>query len=181
MKNKKVLAFVDPKEETEKLKRRFDELLKKSNKSEPDVKDVDALRELLQENRGQDLHGDVLEIMGMAESYLLQEGSPLGRSGMNEIIREQQRDLRQRLGFDDVPEMEKLLIAHVALCWLRLGLLEISYTRVMSKSTSLALNMYWEKRLTLAQRRYTRACETLELVRKMARSSPALRLAKTGT
>jgi len=34
--------------------------------------------------------------------------------------------------------------------------------------------MYWEKRLTAAQRRFTRACETLARVRKLSRNTPAL-------
>jgi len=175
------LTLVDPKAETEKLKRRLDKLIKKTNRTEPGEKDVDTLRDFLRENRGPDLLDNILEIMGVAESFLLQEGSPLGKSGMNEIIREQQRDLRQRLGYDEASEMEKLLITHVALCWLRLGFLEVSYTRVQGHSTSIPLCMFWEKRLTLAQRRYTRACETLEQVRRLARTRPALRLGKTGT
>jgi hypothetical protein len=36
------------------------------------------------------------------------------------------------------------------------------------------LGMYWEKRLTAAQRRFTRACETLARVRKLSRNTPAL-------
>ena len=33
---------------------------------------------------------------------------------------------------------------------------------------------YWEKRLSAAQKRFTRACETLTRVRKLSRKTPAL-------
>ncbi|HEV8136372.1 MAG TPA: hypothetical protein VGP85_16955 [Pyrinomonadaceae bacterium] len=44
----------------------------------------------------------------------------------------------------------------------------------MAQSITLTLGMYWEKRLSAAQRRFTRACETLARVRKLSRNTPAL-------
>jgi hypothetical protein len=44
----------------------------------------------------------------------------------------------------------------------------------MKQSISLPLAMYWEKKLTAAQKRFTRACETLARVRKLSRNTPAL-------
>ena len=38
----------------------------------------------------------------------------------------------------------------------------------------LTYGMYWEKRLSAAQMRFTRACETLARVRKLSRNTPAL-------
>jgi hypothetical protein len=43
----------------------------------------------------------------------------------------------------------------------------------MKQSHTLTLGMYWEKRLSAAQRRFTRACETLARVRKLS-NTPAL-------
>jgi hypothetical protein len=40
----------------------------------------------------------------------------------------------------------------------------------MKQSITLTLGMYWEKRLSAAQRRFTRACETLARVRKLSRN-----------
>ena len=47
-------------------------------------------------------------------------------------------------------------------------------TGTMAQSVTLTLGMYWEKRLSAAQRRFTRACETLARVRKLSRNTPAL-------
>ena len=46
----------------------------------------------------------------------------------------------------------------------------------MSQLITLTLGMYWEKRLSAAQKHFTRACETLARVRKLSRNTPALQL-----
>lgn len=178
MKKKTTLSLVDPKDETARLKARFDELFKKTNKTDPKETDVEAFRELLSNNPEQELFEQVAGVMGLAESFLLQAGSPLS-PGLNEILREKQRVIRDKLGCAEASELEQLLISHAALCWLRLGLIELGYTRVMSQSITLTLGAYWEKRLTVAQRRFTRACETLERVRLLARSKQGLCMAET--
>jgi hypothetical protein len=72
------------------------------------------------------------------------------------------------------PLLEQLLIQQAALCWLKLDLAELSYSGTMKPSITLTLGIYWERRLTAAQRRFTRACETLARVRKLSRITPAL-------
>lgn len=67
-------------------------------------------------------------------------------------------------------------LKQAALCWLKLSLVELSYSSVMKQSISLTLGVYWEKRLTSAQRRFTRSCETLARVRKLSRNTPALQV-----
>jgi hypothetical protein len=84
--------------------------------------------------------------------------------------------LKKDLGSDGAPMLEQLLIQHAALCWLRLNLTELGYSSAMSQSISLTLGVYWEKRLTAAQKRFTRACETLTRVRKWSRTTPALQV-----
>lgn len=54
------------------------------------------------------------------------------------------------LGYDDAPLLEKLLIQQAALCWLKLNLVELSYSGTMAQSITLTLGMYWEKRLSAA-------------------------------
>jgi hypothetical protein len=178
VKKRTALTLVDPKDETEKLKKLFDELLQKTNKNYPKDSDVAAFRKLLGDNPNLKLYERTVGVMGYAESFLLQVGSPLS-PGLNEVLREKQREIRKRLGYDEASEMEKLLITHAALCWLRLGLIEIGYSNVMSQSITLTLGAYWEKRLLMAQKRFERACEALERVRRLARTAPGLRLAGT--
>ncbi len=42
----------------------------------------------------------------------------------------------------------------------------------MKQSITLGLGLYWEKRLMMAQRRFTKACESLARVRRLSRRIP---------
>jgi hypothetical protein len=79
--------------------------------------------------------------------------------------------LKKELGADEAPLLEQLLIQQAALRWLKLNLVELGYSSTMKQSITLTLGVYWEKRLTAAQRRFTRACETLARVRKLSRNT----------
>jgi len=57
---------------------------------------------------------------------------------------------------------------------MQLSIVELQYSHVMKQSITLTLGIFWEKRLSAAQRRFTRACETLARVRKLSRNTPAL-------
>ncbi len=72
------------------------------------------------------------------------------------------------LGADAAPALERLLIAHVAMCWLRLQQAEYHYSKQQGESVTLALAEYRERKLTTAQHRYLRACESLARVRRLA-------------
>jgi hypothetical protein len=84
--------------------------------------------------------------------------------------------LKKDLENEGAPLLEQLLIQHAALCWLKLNLVELSYSNAMKQSITLTLGMYWEKRLTAAQKRFTRACETLTRVRRWSRNTPAVQV-----
>lgn len=102
----------------------------------------------------------------------------------SELTRESTRrkieDIKAELGFEDAPPLERMLIDHAALCWLRLHVTEAIYTTrlLVSDSHSHDSGMYWERRLTGAQRRFTRALESLAKVRTL---SAATRLIESRT
>jgi hypothetical protein len=60
----------------------------------------------------------------------------------------------------------------VTLCWLNLNLLEYRHVNSMKQSITLTLGAYWDKRLSMSQRRFTRACESLARVRRLSRRIP---------
>jgi len=148
------------------IRDRFIELVHRTNKEKPRPADVEELRRALSEHRGLELWRSVSGIAQAAELTMLARASFL-TDAIRECWRERLRQVRLDLGFDDAPEAEKLLISHVALCWLRLNLVEHGYTSNTSGEHTLTAGVYWEKRLTAAQRRYTRAVETLAKVRTL--------------
>jgi hypothetical protein len=118
----------------------------------------------------------------LAESQALDTILSGSGQGMRECWRQRLQEMRVDLGYTESPALERLLIQQVTLCWLNLNLIEYRLTNVMKQSISFACGLYWEKRLTVAQRRFTRACETLTRVRKLSRDAPALQfnIAATG-
>lgn len=75
--------------------------------------------------------------------------------------------MRRELGFDEATPFEKALISHVALCWLRLRQTERYYTTGYNATFTTATGLFYEQRLSAAQRRYLRALTTLARIRKM--------------
>jgi len=93
--------------------------------------------------------------------------SSLAREAMGAIA----DTMRADLGYTDAPAIERGLIEHVVLCWLRLQDVEGRYTYALAKSQELPVAYWWERRLTGAQGRYMRAVESLARVRRMTRPS----------
>lgn len=154
------------------IRLKFRDLLEKTNKDHPRSQDVAALAALLNGNQGLQLRRDVLSAAQYAERAVIENSSSV--AGVKECWKQRLSSLRQELGYNEAPTLEKLLIQHAALPWLKLSLVELSYSHTMKQSITLTLGTYWEKRLTAAQRRFTRACETLARVRRLSRNTPAL-------
>jgi hypothetical protein len=156
----------------QKIRSKFRELLDKTNKEHPRPQDVKALSDLLHDNQSLELWRTVYSAGHFAEHTIIENAPAV--PGVKECWRLRLSSLRKELGYVGAPMLEQLLIQQAALCWLKLNVIELQYSNVMKQSITLTLGMYWEKRLTAAQRRFTRACETLARVRKLSRNVPAL-------
>ena len=161
-------VITDKAEETRKT---FRALLDKTNKENPQPKDVKALGDLLSGNRKLELWRDVLSAGHLAELMVIENAR--ATAGLKECWKHRLQTLKKELGSEGAPLLEQLLIQQAALCWLKLNLVELSYSGTMTQSITLTLGVYWEKRLSAAQRRFTRACETLARVSKL-RATPQL-------
>lgn len=75
--------------------------------------------------------------------------------------------MRDELGYENANALERSLIQHVVLCWLRLHDCELRYHTMMGSEPTIAQANYWEKKLSANQARYLRAVETLARVRKL--------------
>lgn len=82
-------------------------------------------------------------------------------------------DMRLDMGWDAASLVERSLIDHVVLTWLRLYVCELRYEALMNgNSLNLSQGVYWEKKLSSAQKRYLRAVETLARIRKLQQPAP---------
>ena len=150
----------------------FFQLVKKTNKKNPAKEDVVALRECLENHP--ELWREVGDLASLAALRLIEE--VCSTPAMKESMLAGRKALKEVLGYRFSNSLVQLLIEHVVLCWLRLNWIEYQYTNVTSHSITLTMAQHWEKRLSAAQHRYLRACESLARVRKLARNTPALQV-----
>ncbi len=111
-----------------------------------------------------------------AADVVLKADAQIVGDGLSLLWREQLRDMREALGYGEAAPLEKPLIDHACLCWVRLALMEIRYSGVVCASNTNAAVEHIEKRLTQAQKRFDRACETLARVRKLSRVTPKVQI-----
>lgn len=147
-------------------------IVAKTNKERPKSEDVSELRRMLQEDP------KLWKVAGDFSAHALHiitsdiEATPF----VVESVRAGIDKLKEDLGYELSPPLEKMLITQVTLCWLRLNMLEQTHWIKTWESHSTETGLYWDRRLITAQRRFTRACETLARVRKLSRNTAALQV-----
>jgi len=99
----------------------------------------------------------------------------MGDQALTQIaIEEYVLSVREEMGYNDAPIMEKLIIENIIISWLRVYFCESQLSFRMSGQVSMSVLEFWERRLTVSQRRYLAACESLAKIRKM--KIPAVQL-----
>lgn len=87
--------------------------------------------------------------------------------------------MKKDFGHAEASPVERLLIEHVVLCHARLGMIEHQHARAtrgwQTDSAHLAFCTYWDRRLTLAQKRFDRAITTLARTRYLLARADAAR------
>jgi hypothetical protein len=146
------------------------ELLTRLNtKKKPAPEDVKALQKWLQTHPSTwRVAGDLAQ---HAADALIAHASG-GHVIIEESLKAGRRAMLADLGYKEASALEQLLIEAVVLCWMRYTDTERRYESVIGEGLTLAQADWWERRLTAAQGRHLRACETLARVRKLLQRSP---------
>jgi hypothetical protein len=90
-------------------------------------------------------------------------------------------NLRRDLGEDTSSPLERVLIQECVCSYLNVNAIRFQYEERMAGSMSVGLAMYWEKKLTMAQRRLLKSTETLARVRKMRLPDLQVNIAMPGS
>jgi len=141
-------------------------LLAQIDQEDPSPLDLETLRMALCTEP--DLWRTVGDLVDQAVLEIVKNlnANPVAREFVKANYEGQKRDL----GYESAPPLERMLIQQVALTWLRLQILEQHYTQsTMTTANPLTRETgdFWDRRLSAAQRRHLRACETLARIRKM--------------
>lgn len=148
---------------------RLRDAVMKVDRENPTPQDIANLRAVL---RADPILGRVLFDLSQVNTDRLIESLAPDSVLVREAISVTVETMRDDLGYRQAPEMERLLIEHVALCWLRVQKVEGGYTAFLTqREVVIAQADWWERKLTAAHARYVRAVESLARVRRMARPS----------
>lgn len=86
---------------------------------------------------------------------------------------------KQGLGYADASPAEQMLIEHVVLCHARLGVVEWLHALATQGAHNRDAGLYWEQRLTMAQKRFDRAMITFARTRALLARADAARAQAT--
>lgn len=87
------------------------------------------------------------------------------------------KEIKQKLGYTESAELEKLLIENIVSTWLRLQWTDYQLSAFMGKDSVRFVELeFWERRLSMCQSRYLRACEMLARVRRLLAPRPTVQI-----
>ncbi len=140
------------------------DLIRKADKAKPSAAERAAFETLLREHPAVwRVAGDIMRIASdklvqdMESSYTTRKSLMAGKA-----------QLESDLARPGEGELERLLIQQVILTWLKLAYTEYHHEHyLIDGNTTIKVADFWERRLSAAQRRYLRACETLTRVRRL--------------
>lgn len=136
-------------------------LIKRTDKENPKPEDLAEMRKLLDENDG------LVKINNITKKVFDRAVQICSKSELvRELFSRQIKEKRKELGIETALPIERILIDQVVICWFRLNQMELIHTDKTYESHSTETGLYWEKRLSGAQRRFIKACETLAKVQK---------------
>lgn len=161
--------------------RRFAELRPKVFKTGAREADLKEFRRLLREHPTHELWDALNDPMDAAETVILDTAQGWGvGAGVAAVWRHKLRGLREGLGYDSAPVLERLLIKNISVCWLRLSLAEAALSSAMKGAYNLKNVAQLDESLAAAQKRFTRACEALARVRKLKLPAVQINVAAEG-
>jgi hypothetical protein len=149
--------------------KKLDELVRSTHKDKPKPEDLAELRQLFDQDP--ELWRTTGNMAGRTLDHLLR--TYYSQSAyVRECVSRRVREMREQLGYNESPPLEQILIEQILVCWVNLYVLEINSATKLCESHSRDTGLYWDKRLTGAQRRFRRASESLARIRKLSRNMP---------
>lgn len=147
----------------------LENLLVRINVDKPAKADIEAFKRALKADPN--LLDPLADMASLAKNHFA--NSMYNSYVMREAVRAGMQRTAQALGYASATALERLLIDNIVLCWARLFSIENSHTNAFKGEISMPLGEYRERRLSVVQGRYLRACESLARVRRLLRPASA--------
>lgn len=150
----------------------FLEVVKQAYKKKPSQKDLDELRKWI--NNYPELWRVVFDTAHVIEENFIK--NMVGGKVSIIAIQKNADEIRNEMDYSKVSIMEKMLIDNIVISWLGVQYCNYQLTTRMGREEKLVILEFWERRLSMSQRRYLLACETLEKVRRLKSRKPAVQV-----
>ena len=149
------------------LAQQFLALVKTIDRENPAPADVQALRAML------DQQPDLWRVTGdLSRAAALHMVNQLHTGPVvSESLKRGWGALQDELGYPSASPLERLMIEQIALCWLYLHIVQLEYTHAQAQPMGTLDADHWDRRLSVAQQRYLRACDALARIRKLDRQA----------
>ena len=169
MKNNEIVHEVNVTELTGK----FLALVKRVYVEKPKKKDLRRLQKYLDETPG--LWRVVFDITEMVQKNTVKR--MVEQEAMQISLEANISEMRHNLGFLNSSTLEQLLIEHIISTWLNYKWADYQIVTFMGKAGVRFKEIeFWERRLSMSQRRYLQACESLVKIRRLMARSPAVQV-----
>jgi hypothetical protein len=157
----------------EKISRELFELVDNAYKEKPNPKDIRVLQKKLEEVP--DLWRAIFDITKIIQSNLIEKA--ISHKAARIAVEKNVSVLLDEFAYKSSSPLEKLLIDNIVITWLRLQWVEYQMVGFMGQSEiRMSVVEFWEKRLSVSQRRHLRACEALARVRRLLVVKPAVQV-----
>jgi hypothetical protein len=151
----------------------FLELVQRAYKEKPDKKDLSELRRYLDETPV--LWRAVFDLVEVTQKNFIDRlitNKPAQMALETNVL-----EIKQKMNYSGSSILEQLLIENVISTWLRVLWTDYQLTAFMGKDNVRFVELeFWEKRLSMSQSRYLRACETLAKVRRLMSKNPLVQI-----
>jgi hypothetical protein len=151
--------------------KKLSELVRNTHKEKPTAEDLAELQRFFDDDP--ELWRATGNMARRTLDHLLRTYYPQS-AYVQECVKRRVQGLRAELGYEESSPLERILIEQILVCWVNLYVLEINSATKLCESHSRDTGLYWDKRLTGAQRRFRRASESLARIRKLSRNALAL-------
>jgi hypothetical protein len=154
----------------------LDTLVTRCLAQKPAQSDLAALREYSLSHPG--MVGEYLGLAQQTQGKLIKgvTEQEVMKIGINAEL----ATLRRGLNYDQASQLERLIIQNIENCWLRLQWVEYQLAGRMGADSAAESIELWEKRLSISQKRFLRACESLARVRRMTSPTTQVNIAQSG-
>ncbi len=150
----------------------FLDVVKQAYKKKPSQKDLEILKKWI--NDYPELWRVVFDTAHVIEENFIQ--TMVNDKASIIAMRKNTDEIRKGLSYDQSSIMEKMLIDNLIISWLEVQYSNYQLVVRMGRDEKIVLLEFWEKRLSMSQRRYLHACETLAKVRRLMSGKPVVQL-----